>query len=141
MAIATAEAGADFIGLVFAANSKRKVSLEKAQEIVKAVNEWKIQKNVNKFDVESLRNVQNKDFSYYAKEITRLVKQSKPVIVGVFSDNPQDEVNELATQVPLDLIQLSGILPKLCFLLILQRTGRTRCRQVNGVAHCQGYSC
>jgi anthranilate synthase/indole-3-glycerol phosphate synthase/phosphoribosylanthranilate isomerase len=110
MAIATAEAGADFIGLVFAANSRRKVTQEQAQEIVTAINAWKLKNNKNKFDVDSLRSVKNHEnhFSHYAQEITRLVRQSKPVIVGVFSDNSQEEVNELATKVPLDLIQLSG---------------------------------
>jgi phosphoribosylanthranilate isomerase len=71
--IAAIEAGADFIGLVFA-QSKRQITTEQAKEIVDAIR-----------------------------------KASKTVkTVGVFVNAPADEVNRIANECNLDIVQLSG---------------------------------
>jgi phosphoribosylanthranilate isomerase len=72
-AIAAIEAGADFIGMVFA-ESKRQVTCEQAKEIVSAV----------------------KRASITAKT------------VGVFVNTPAEEVNRIARDCDLDIVQLSG---------------------------------
>jgi len=72
-AIAAAEAGADFIGMVFA-ESKRQVTSQQAKEIVNAV-----------------------------KQASNAVKT-----VGVFVNTPADEINRIARNCGLDIVQLSG---------------------------------
>jgi len=72
-AIAAVEAGADFIGMVFA-QSTRRVTLEQARELVDAV-----------------------------KQASNTAKT-----VGVFVNTPTDEVNRIANECSLDMVQLSG---------------------------------
>lgn len=73
-AIATAEAGADYIGLVFAP-SRRQVTPEQARQITSALRKL----------------------------------EKRPLVVGVFANQPVKDVNEIAAAAQLDIIQLSGV--------------------------------
>lgn len=72
-ALAAAEAGADYLGLIFAA-SRRRIIPVKAMEII--------------------------------REVRRLDKP--PLIAGVFVNSPAADVNFIAQNCRLDLVQLSG---------------------------------
>jgi phosphoribosylanthranilate isomerase len=89
-ALAAAEAGADFVGLVFA-ESRRRVSVEQARTIVRALGEPLTARP-----------------GRGAERIEGLLRQKRPLVVGVFADADADTINRTAEAVGLDLVQLSG---------------------------------
>lgn len=109
-AVAAAEAGADFIGIMFVERSPRRVSLEEAALIARALGT-------------PLREMDQDDppplhpgtfetaaawFQHGAEALDRLLAKKRPLVVGVFADQDAEAVNEIADEVGLDLIQLSG---------------------------------
>ena len=75
-ALAAAEAGADFLGIVFEPNSRRCLDVEDAQSLVRSFRaRW---------------------------------PQERPQWVGVFANQPLEEVNRVLDHCGLDLAQLSG---------------------------------
>ena len=74
-ACVAAEAGADFIGMVFVPERRRRISPDAAREIVDAVRE---------------------------------MDSPSPRIVGLFADQPLEEVNETIAHCALDAVQLCG---------------------------------
>ncbi len=88
-ALAAAEAGADFVGLVFA-ESRRRVSVEEARAIARALGEPL---------AVAARG---------AEGIEALLRQKRPLVVGVFANADAQTINRTADAVGLDLVQLSG---------------------------------
>ena len=75
-ALAAAEAGADYLGILFEPRSRRRLAEDDARELVRAFRErW---------------------------------QGSAPQWVGVFANQPLEEVNHLLTHCDMDLAQLSG---------------------------------
>jgi phosphoribosylanthranilate isomerase len=112
-ALAASAAGADFIGIMFAAESRRRVAVEEAAVIAAAVGE-------------SMRDLDQDEppplhpgrfasaaewFANGAEALDRLLARKRPLVVGVFADQRIDEVNEIAEEVGLDLVQFSGSEP------------------------------
>jgi anthranilate synthase/indole-3-glycerol phosphate synthase/phosphoribosylanthranilate isomerase len=113
-AIAAAEADADFIGIMFAPVSRRRVSVEEAALIARSIGA-------------PLRELEQDEpstmhpgsppgapvsaatwFAEGAAALDRLLARKRPLTVGVFKDQAIDEVNEIVEEVGLDLVQLSG---------------------------------
>jgi anthranilate synthase/indole-3-glycerol phosphate synthase/phosphoribosylanthranilate isomerase len=105
-ALWAAAAGADFVGVVFATSSRRRVGLEDASEILRALGP-------------SLRDLEQPSppasseelpswFQNGASILERLLERKRPLTVGVFAGNDPDEVNEIVDECGIDLIQLSG---------------------------------
>jgi phosphoribosylanthranilate isomerase len=88
-ALAAAEAGADFIGVVFA-ESRRRVSVEQARVIVSALGQPLVAGTGG------------------AEQIDALLQQKRPLVVGVFAGADAETMNRTAEAVGLDLVQLSG---------------------------------
>ena len=88
-ALAAAEAGADFVGLVFA-ESRRRVTTDQARAIVRALGGPPLAAGGGADDVEAL------------------LRRKRPLVVGVFADADAETVNRTAEAVGLDLVQLSG---------------------------------
>jgi anthranilate synthase/indole-3-glycerol phosphate synthase/phosphoribosylanthranilate isomerase len=109
-ALAASAAGADFIGIMFAPNSQRRVAVEEAALIASAVGEPL--REVDQDEPPPLhpgRFASNEAwFIHGAEALDRLLVRKRPLVVGVFADQPIDEVNEIAEEAGLDLVQLSG---------------------------------
>jgi phosphoribosylanthranilate isomerase len=109
-AVAAKDAGADFIGIMFAPGSRRRISIEEAQAIVEAVGP-----SLREIEVDSpppLRHGSADDtsewFRHGAEALDALLARKRPLTVGVFEDQSSEDVNAIADDVGLDLIQLSG---------------------------------
>jgi phosphoribosylanthranilate isomerase len=107
-ALAAARAGADFIGLVFAA-SKRQVTPQECHDVVEAVHGLRGRKTPAEFQGPVIGEVRgNSWFGAWADAIEQAIFLSRPLVVGVFADQPAREINDIAEAAGLDLVQLSG---------------------------------
>jgi phosphoribosylanthranilate isomerase len=109
-ALAAADAGADFIGLMFAEGSRRKVDPSDAYDIVHALGT-----PLGEFEQVSPPSMYRTDstdvrawYEHGASALERLLERKRPLTVGVFANNDPDEINELVDECGIDLIQLSG---------------------------------
>ncbi|CAG8530776.1 2326_t:CDS:2 [Diversispora eburnea] len=116
-AIEAADAGADFIGLIFA-KSKRQVTIDRALEIVAVIRDFQSEK-INETKEEEVNEINGKEdslpvyfeqqydwFNLQANRINRNTR--KPLIVGVFQNQPLDEIIKIVDHLKLDLVQLHG---------------------------------
>jgi len=107
-ALKAADSGADFIGLVFAEKSHRKVTLQEAEEIITSIHALRYTKEAEFEQVEPTQNGV-RWFADWASSVRRASHRSRSLIVGVFADQDSSEVNRIATKLGLDFIQLSGM--------------------------------
>jgi phosphoribosylanthranilate isomerase len=107
-ALAAAEAGADFIGLMFA-ESKRRVTPQQCYDVVETLKAKRAQGPDAEFDGPARGDVSARTwFGVWADAIEQSAARWRPLIVGVFADMDADEVNDIARTAGLDLVQLSG---------------------------------
>ncbi|MCZ2108496.1 MAG: phosphoribosylanthranilate isomerase [Dehalococcoidia bacterium] len=107
-ALEAARAGADFVGLMFA-ESKRKVTPQECYDIVEALKEQRTQGRDVQWDAPRRGEVSAASwYPAWADAIEMAVARWRPLIVGVFADQPVRDVNEIAEAAGLDLVQLSG---------------------------------
>ncbi|MCS7295203.1 MAG: phosphoribosylanthranilate isomerase [Chloroflexota bacterium] len=105
-AAAAAEAGADFVGIVFAA-SHRRVDLATARAIAAAVRPPA--GRPDRLTGPTPGELSPRDtLRAWADAIDEALFRHRPLLVGVFADQPPEEVASTAAMVPLDLVQLSG---------------------------------
>jgi phosphoribosylanthranilate isomerase len=95
-ALAARDAGAEFIGLVFA-DSPRRVSPETARQISDALR------------TEPLDGTASPSRS--PTQLDRLLATKRPLVVGVFEGQSAPEVRSIAARAKLDVIQLHGGTP------------------------------
>ena len=109
-ALLAAEAGADFVGLMFAPNSRRRIGVEDASEIVRALGTplGELEQN----EPPALFRTESDDlrswFEHGASALDRMLQRKRPLTVGVFAGNDPEEINEIVDECGIDLIQLSG---------------------------------
>jgi phosphoribosylanthranilate isomerase len=114
-AIAAAEAGADFVGVMFA-DSKRKVTPQECHDVVEALKAWRVERQKGRYgeEVEFEAPVAGevaRGASWYgawSEALDDAAMRWRPLIVGVFADQPLDDVNAIAEASGGDLVQLSG---------------------------------
>jgi phosphoribosylanthranilate isomerase len=109
-ALWAAEAGADFVGVMFATSSRRRVELEDASQIVRALGSSP--RDVEDQPLPALQMTAPEElrswFQNGASTLERLLERKRPLTVGVFAGNHPDEISEIVDKCGVDLIQLSG---------------------------------
>jgi phosphoribosylanthranilate isomerase len=100
-AVACAEAGADFIGLMFA-ESRRRVTVEEAHAIVVAVRPERAGFRLSPGEPPGGW------FERCQASIRAGLQAARPLLVGVFADEDFAHVQEVASELDLDFVQLSG---------------------------------
>lgn len=102
-ALVATEAGADFLGLVFAEKSKRHVSISAAKEIITAVRSRPSSSS-------SARTPLSSDPSdWFAFQSSRLASHPrKPLFVGVFQNPSLETLLNTVEELGLDIVQLHG---------------------------------
>ncbi len=105
-ALAAKEAGADFVGLVFAPDSRRRLTTEEGRAIVASLVGRTPEPPLLALGADG--DTAASWFRHGADALDRLLVRRRPLTVGVFEDQSLDEVNTIAAAVGLDLIQLSG---------------------------------
>jgi phosphoribosylanthranilate isomerase len=122
-ALAARDAGADFIGIMFA-HSRRRVALDEAAAIAAALGAPL--RDVEQVEPPPLHPGQfaavEDWYAHGAEALDRLLARKRPLVVGVFADQPIDEVNDIADDVGLDLLQFSGNEPWSDCLLATRQT-------------------
>jgi phosphoribosylanthranilate isomerase len=97
--LAAAEAGPDFVGFVFAP-SPRRISPEAVRRMSMLLgaplNEVPLPQKGGDAD------------SWGVQALEKLLGRKRPLTVGVFEDQPVEEVNAVAAAAAVDLVQLSG---------------------------------
>ncbi|KAF7721472.1 bifunctional tryptophan synthase trp1 [Apophysomyces ossiformis] len=100
-----AKAGADLVGMIFAENSKRQVTMETARDIAEAVRALDLpNKETNTAPLEGEAASDWFELQRYLLE----KRPKKPLLVGVFVNQSVQHMCEVAVHVGLDLIQLHG---------------------------------
>ena len=109
VAVETARAGADMIGIMFVAESKRRVTPQQCHDIVEAIKDGRSQGREATFEGPVRGEVSARTwFGAWAEAIDQSATRWRPLIVGVFAGVTPDEVNDIADAAGLDLVQLSG---------------------------------
>lgn len=107
--LAAADAGADFVGLNFA-ESSRHVTIDEGQAMVRALGAPLAEHELALPPPAQPRAREEIEpwFRHGAEVIEAYLEARRPLTVGIFADQPIEEVNEIAEEVGVDLVQLSG---------------------------------
>jgi len=107
-ALEAAQAGADLIGLIFA-KSRRQISPEQGAEIVQAIDEWYPSPR-SRLPSREAFTIGAEWFERWSQELT-VADRRPPLVVGVFSNQTVEEINDTVARASLDLVQLHGSEP------------------------------
>jgi len=107
-ALAAAETGADLIGMILVPNRKRTVSEETALAISEAVHNFSRPSASSEVELPTDRAV---DFFATASQKIKAPGRRRPLLVGVFLNQPLAQILELTARYRLDIVQLHGTEP------------------------------
>ncbi|KAF3065855.1 Multifunctional tryptophan biosynthesis protein [Daldinia childiae] len=104
-ALAAAEAGADLIGMILVPGRKRTVNDDAAKAISRTVQDFS-RSNSSTSSTTSISSNAASDF--FTSASRKLTLPNRPLLVGVFQNQPLDEILELQKRYSLDVVQLHG---------------------------------
>lgn len=115
-AVAARDAGADMLGLMFVPGSKRQIKLEVACAISAAMRDLRAEYASNfpaPSPSSSQAGAQLKNAPWFAAHAHRLSstvaeEHARPLLVGVFQDQPLDYITSVVAAAQLDMVQLHG---------------------------------
>ena len=112
--------GADLLGAILVPNRARTIDYQVAKEISRLARESRKQRN-RRFQTlqaihEHIAQLKPTTVSEYYGTLSALVVENGPFFVGVFRNQPIDQVFEIADELELDFIQLHGSENKLDFI-------------------------
>jgi anthranilate synthase/indole-3-glycerol phosphate synthase/phosphoribosylanthranilate isomerase len=113
-ALNAANAGADFLGLVFVPTSKRRVGVVLAREISLAVrNAFPLSESDDEDDKDENLNLPLPWFTSHtrASYLPSPTRKTRPLLVGVFQNQPLRYIQRIVHNVGLDMVQLHGSEP------------------------------
>ena len=121
--IAAAEAGADFVGMVFA-ESRRKVDTQEAYDMVRALGRPLAEHEFLTPPPAQphVREEVGEWFRHGSRVLEAYLEVKRPLTVGVFADQSYEEINEIVEECGIDLVQLSGDEPWDDCLMIARQT-------------------
>ena len=102
-AMTAADAGVDFIGVIFAP-SRRRVTVEQARAIARVLGST--QATAERPHADAARDA--RWFRQWSRSIEALLGRKRPLLVGVFADAEPETIDSIADDCGLDLVQLSG---------------------------------
>ena len=106
-ALAACRAGANLLGVIFAEKSKRRVSIDQAKSIVSAARSFG--ERSDRVIVESNINENMSALSALVAKSHALERAARrPLVVGVFQNQPLEFIKEMVDICGLDLVQLHG---------------------------------
>jgi anthranilate synthase / indole-3-glycerol phosphate synthase / phosphoribosylanthranilate isomerase len=113
-ALFSAKAGATMLGLMFVPTSKRRISLEQAQAISSAIRRLRASTTPPALS-ESLDSMHNEPWlTLHARRLSQSVAASaraRPLLVGVFQNQPLSFILHCVAVAQLDIVQLHGYEP------------------------------
>ncbi|KAF8178536.1 anthranilate synthase component II [Mycena galopus ATCC 62051] len=106
-ALAIAEAGADMLGLMFVKKSKRYIDLETAKQISETIRTLRFSTTAPSDSPSDTRNA-----PWFTAHATRLSSApGRPLVVGVFQNQPLADILHAVAYAQLDIVQLHGSEP------------------------------
>lgn len=91
---AALQAGANLIGVIFAAASPRKASIDEAAEIVAVVRQYGERTGSVDLSIPKEEGQSAQEWFSKCAQVLNRVTTRQPLVVGVFQDQPIDEVTQ-----------------------------------------------
>jgi phosphoribosylanthranilate isomerase len=112
-AMVAVRAGADFVGIVFVVGVRRQVGAGEGKYIVEAAREASMTAGSPAPEPVAPQHDAGGEgwFQRWAREVERRLSVRRPLVVGVFANQPAEFINETVEECDLDLVQFSGSEP------------------------------
>lgn len=111
------DAGADMLGIILVPGTKRRIDVDTARSIAEVVrNARQVAKSSSSPDpaqstptaLSTANSEQTSTLPWFTFQSSRLLRRRKPLLVGVFQNQPLEEILDLVDEIGLDLVQLHG---------------------------------